>query len=165
MVIEWIKFGKPSGLGAITGMVAGLATITPASGSVGPAGALVVGLAGGVICYFATTYLKQRMKIDDSLDVFPVHGVGGMVGTFLAGIMVSANLGIFSGNGLAEGMTIGSQTGVQVVGILATGIYTAIATFILVKVVGAITSGIRVTDEQEQMGCDITDHDEKGYSM
>ena len=165
MVIEWIKFGKPSGLGAITGMVAGLATITPASGSVGPAGALLVGLAGGVICYFATTYLKQRMKIDDSLDVFPVHGVGGMVGTFLAGIMVSANLGIFSGNGLAEGMTIGSQTGVQVVGILATGIYTAIATFILVKVVGAITSGIRVTDEQEQMGCDITDHDEKGYSM
>ena len=165
MVIEWIKFGKPSGLGAITGMVAGLATITPASGSVGPAGALVVGLAGGVICYFATTYLKQRMKIDDSLDVFPVHGVGGMVGTFLAGIMVSANLGIFSGNGLAEGMTIGSQTGVQVVGILATGIYTAIATFILVKVVGAITSGIRVTDEQEQMGSDITEHDEKGYSM
>ena len=165
MVIEWIKFGKPSGLGAITGMVAGLATTTPASGSVGPAGALVVGLAGGVICYFATTYLKQRMKIDDSLDVFPVHGVGGMVGTFLAGIMVSANLGIFSGNGLAEGMTIGSQTGVQVVGILATAIYTAIATFILVKVVGAITSGIRVTDEQEQMGCDITDHDEKGYSM
>ena len=165
MVIEWIKFGKPSGLGAITGMVAGLATITPASGSVGPAGALVVGLAGGVICYFATTYLKQRMKIDDSLDVFPVHGVGGMVGTFLAGIMVSANLGIFSGNGLDEGMTIGSQTGVQVVGILATAIYTAIATFILVKVVGAITSGIRVTDEQEQMGCDITDHDEKGYSM
>ena len=165
MVIEWIKFGKPSGLGAITGMVAGLATITPASGSVGPAGALLVGLAGGVICYFATTYLKQRMKIDDSLDVFPVHGVGGMVGTFLAGILVSANLGIFSGNGLAEGMTIGSQTGVQIVGILATGIYTAIATFILVKVVGAITSGIRVTDEQEQMGCDITDHDEKGYSM
>ena len=146
-------------------MVAGLATITPASGSVGPAGALVVGLAGGVICYYATTYLKQRMKIDDSLDVFPVHGVGGMVGTFLAGIMVSANLGIFSGNGLSEGMTIGSQVGVQVTGILATGIYTAIATFILVKVVGAITSGIRVTDEQEQMGCDITDHDEKGYSM
>ena len=94
-----------------------------------------------------------------------MHGVGGIVGTFLAGIMVSANLGIFSGNGLSEGMTIGSQVGVQVTGILATGIYTAIATFILVKVVGAITSGIRVTDEQEQMGCDITDHDEKGYSM
>ncbi len=165
MVIEWLKFGKPSGLGAITGMVAGLATITPASGSVGPAGALLVGLAGGIICYYATTYLKQNLKIDDSLDVFPVHGVGGMVGTFLAGILVSNNLGIFSGNGLAEGMTVGSQVGVQVTGILATGIYTAIVTFILLKIVGALTSGIRITDEQEQVGCDITDHDEKGYSM
>ena len=165
MIIEWIKYGKPSGLGAITGMVAGLATITPASGSVGPAGALLVGLAGGVICYFATTFLKQRMKIDDSLDVFPVHGVGGIVGTFLAGILVSSNLGIFSGNGLADGMTIGSQVGVQVTGILAVGIYTAIVTFIVLKVVSAMTSGIRVNDEQEQMGCDIVDHDEKGYSM
>ena len=165
MVIEWIKFGKPSGLGAITGMVAGLATITPASGSVGPAGGLLVGLAGGIVCYYATTYLKQNLKIDDSLDVFPVHGVGGMVGTFLAGILVSNNLGVFSGNGLAEGMTIGSQVGVQVTGILATGIYTAIVTFILLKIVAALTSGIRITDEQEQVGCDITDHDEKGYSM
>ena len=165
MVIEWIKFGKPSGLGAITGMVAGLATITPASGSVGPAGGLLVGLAGGIVCYYATTYLKQNLKIDDSLDVFPVHGVGGMVGTFLAGILVSNNLGVFSGNGLAEGMTMGSQVGVQVTGILATGIYTAIVTFILLKIVAALTSGIRITDEQEQVGCDITDHDEKGYSM
>ena len=131
MIIEWIKFGKPSGLGAITGMVAGLATITPASGSVGPAGGLLVGLAGGIVCYYATTYLKQNLKIDDSLDVFPVHGVGGMVGTFLAGILVSNNLGVFSGNGLAEGMTMGSQVGVQVTGILATGIYTAIVTFVL----------------------------------
>ena len=165
MVIEWIKFGKPSGLGAITGMVAGLATITPASGSVGPAGGLLVGLAGGIVCYYATTYMKQNLKIDDSLDVFPVHGVGGIVGTFLAGILVSNNLGVFSGNGLAEGMTIGSQVGVQVTGILATGIYTAIVTFILLKIVAALTSGIRITDEQEQVGCDITDHDEKGYSM
>jgi len=165
IIIEWIKFGKPSGLGAITGMVAGLATITPASGSVGPAGALLVGLSGGVICYFATTYLKQTVKIDDSLDVFPVHGVGGMVGTFLAGILVSANLGVFSGNGLAEGMTVGSQLGVQIIGILATAIYTAIMTFILLKVVGVLTSGIRVSEEQEQQGLDITDHDEKGYSM
>ena len=165
MVIEWIKFGKPSGLVAITGMVAGLATITPASGSVGPAGGLLVGLAGGIVCYYATTYLKQNLKIDDSLDVFPVHGVGGMVGTFLAGILVSNNLGVFSGNGLAEGMTMGAQVGVQVTGILATGIYTAIVTFILLKIVAALTSGIRITDEQEQVGCDITDHDEKGYSM
>ncbi|MFT4815123.1 MAG: Amt family ammonium transporter [Pseudohongiellaceae bacterium] len=165
MAIEWIKFGKPSGLGAITGMVAGLATITPASGSVGPAGALLVGLSGGVVCYFATIYLKQKIKIDDSLDVFPVHGVGGIVGTFLAGILVSSNLGIFSGNGLADGVTMGSQVMVQIIGILSVAAYTAIITFIILKVVGAITSGIRVTEEEEQMGLDITDHDERGYSL
>ena len=165
MTIEWIKFGKPSGLGAITGMVAGLATITPASGSVGPAGALLVGLSGGVVCYFATIYLKQKIKIDDSLDVFPVHGVGGIVGTFLAGILVSSNLGIFSGNGLADGVTMGSQVMVQIIGILSVAAYTAIITFIILKVVGAITSGIRVTEEEEQMGLDITDHDERGYSL
>ena len=165
MAIEWIKFGKPSGLGAITGMVAGLATITPASGSVGPAGALLVGLSGGVICYFATTYLKQSLRIDDSLDVFPVHGVGGIIGTFLAGILVSSNLGIFSGNGYAEGMTMGSQISVQVLGILATALYTAVLTFVLLKVVGAITSGLRVDAEAEQQGLDIADHDEKGYSL
>jgi Amt family ammonium transporter len=132
---------------------------------VGPAGALVVGLAGGVICFFATTYLKQVVKIDDSLDVFPVHGIGGMVGTFLAGVMVSGNLGIFSGNGYADGATMGSQVGVQLTGIAAVAIYTAIVTFVLLKLVGALTSGIRVSDDQEQVGLDITDHDEKGYSM
>ena len=165
MSIEWIKYGKPSALGAVTGMVAGLATITPASGSVGPAGGLLVGILGGAVCFFATTYMKTKLKIDDSLDVFPVHGVGGMLGTFLAGILVSQNLGVFSGNGYAEGMTMSSQTVVQITGILATGIYTAVLTIIILKVVGALTSGIRVTDEEEQMGCDITDHDEKGYSM
>ena len=165
MSIEWMKHGKPSALGAVTGMVAGLATITPASGSVGPAGGLLVGIAGGAVCYFATTYMKTKLKIDDSLDVFPVHGVGGMLGTLLAGILVSQNLGVFSGNGYAEGMTMGSQTVVQITGILATGIYTAIMTFIILKIVGALTSGIRVSEEQEQMGCDITDHDEKGYNM
>lgn len=165
MIIEWIKYGKPSGLGAITGMVAGLASITPASGSVGPAGGLIVGLCGGVICYFATTYLKQKIKIDDALDVFPVHGVGGIVGTFLAGILVSSNLGIFSGNGFAEGATMGSQTMVQIIGILSVAAYTAVLTFVVLKVVSAITSGIRVTQEAEQIGLDITDHDEKGYSI
>ena len=165
MAIEWIKFGKPSGLGAITGMVAGLATITPASGSVGPAGALLVGLSGGIICYYATIYLKQKVKIDDSLDVFPVHGVGGIVGTFLAGILVSGELGIFSGNGLAQGMTMGSQVMVQIIGIFSVAAYTGILTFIILKVVGAVTSGIRVTQEEEQMGLDITDHDERGYSL
>ena len=165
MAIEWIKFGKPSGLGAITGMVAGLATITPASGSVGPAGALLVGLSGGVVCYFATTYLKQKIKIDDSLDVFPVHGVGGIIGTFLAGILVSGDLGIFSGNGFAQGMTMGSQVMVQIIGILSVAAYTGVLTFIILKVVAAVTSGIRVTQEEEQMGLDITDHDERGYSL
>jgi len=165
IIIEWLKYGKPSGLGAITGMVAGLATITPASGSVGPAGALLVGLSGGVICYYATSYLKQGLKIDDSLDVFPVHGVGGIVGTFLAGILVSADLGIFSGNGLPEGATISSQAGVQVIGIVATGVYTAILTVVLLKLVSALTGGLRVDEEQEQQGLDISDHDEKGYSM
>lgn len=165
MVIEWVKFGKPSGLGAITGMVAGLASITPASGSVGPAGALIVGMTGGIICYYATISMKQKLKIDDSLDVFPVHGVGGIIGTLLAGILVSANLGVFSGNGLADGMTIASQLGVQVLGIVATGVYTGILTFGLIKLVGALTGGIRVSEEQEQAGLDITAHDEKGYAM
>ncbi len=165
MSIEWVRHGKPSGLGAVTGLVAGLATITPASGSVGPAGALVLGIMGGVLCFTATYYLKQKIKIDDSLDVFPVHGVGGILGTLLAGVFVSQDLGVFSGNGYAEGMNMASQLGVQVIGILATGAYTAVLTIILFKFVGVVTSGYRVTDDEEQMGLDISDHDEKGYSM
>lgn len=165
MIIEWRKYGKPSGLGAITGMVAGLATITPASGSVGPAGAIVVGLVGGIVCYGCTNFLKQSLRIDDSLDVFPVHGVGGIVGTFLAAILVSSDLGIFSGNGYAEGMTMFSQLGVQIVGIIVTAIYTAVVTFWLIKLVSMMTNGVRVNQDQEQIGLDITDHDEKGYSI
>ena len=165
MTIEWVRHGKPSGLGAVTGMVAGLATITPASGSVGPAGGLLIGIMGGALCYTATNYLKHKLKIDDSLDVFPVHGVGGILGTVLAGIFVSQELGVFSGNGYAEGMDMASQLGVQVLGILATGAYTAVLTIILFKFVGVVTSGVRVTEDEEQMGLDISDHDEKGYSM
>jgi len=165
MIIEWVKHGKPSGLGAVTGMVAGLATITPAAGSVGPAGGLILGLSGGFICFFATNFLKLRVRIDDSLDVFPVHGVGGIVGTLLAAVFASQNLGVFSGNGYAEGMNMGSQLMVQLTGIVSIGLYTAILTFILLKIVGMLTSGIRVSADQEQMGLDITDHDEKGYSM
>jgi Amt family ammonium transporter len=165
MAIEWLKYGKPSGLGAITGMVAGLATITPAAGSVGPAAALLVGLSGGIVCYFCTTYLKQKMRIDDSLDVFPVHGVGGIVGTLLAGVLASDNLGILSGNGLAEGMTIGSQLLVQAIGIVIVGLFTFVVTFGLLKLVSVLTGGIRVSAEEEQIGLDIVDHDEKGYSM
>ncbi|MES3007585.1 MAG: ammonium transporter [Pseudomonadota bacterium] len=165
MSIEWVRHGKPSGLGAVTGMVAGLATITPASGSVGPAGAMVIGIMGGTLCFYATHYLKRKIKIDDSLDVFPVHGVGGILGTLMAGIFVSQELGVFSGNGYAEGMTMGSQLGVQIIGILATGAYTAVVTYLLIKLVSMLTSGIRVTDDEEQVGLDISDHDEKGYSM
>lgn len=108
--MEWIKYGKPSALGTVTGMVAGLGTITPASGYVGPMGALVIGTVAGVVCFYATGFIKRRLKIDDSLDVFPVHGVGGIIGTFFAGIFVVASLG---GAGLAEGMSMGSQVGVQ----------------------------------------------------
>jgi Amt family ammonium transporter len=165
MIIEWRKYGKPSGLGAITGMVAGLATITPASGSVGPAGALIIGLTGGIVCYVCTNYLKQKMRVDDSLDVFPVHGVGGIVGTFLAAILVSDSLGIFSGNGYAQGMNMGSQLGVQMLGIVVVALYTAVLTYWLIKLVGIMTNGIRVTKDEEQIGLDITDHDEQGYSM
>lgn len=164
MTIEWVRHGKPSGLGAVTGMVAGLATITPASGSVGPGGALILGIMGGLLCFTATYYLKQKIKIDDSLDVFPVHGVGGILGTLLAGVFVSQELGVFSGNGYAEGMDMASQLGVQVVGILATGVYTAVVTIILFKLVGVMTSGVRVSEDEEQIGLDISDHDEKGYT-
>jgi Amt family ammonium transporter len=165
MAIEWLKHGKPSGLGAITGMVAGLATITPASGSVGPAGALILGLSGGIVCYYCTLSLKQKLRIDDSLDVFPVHGVGGIVGTLLAGTFVSGGLGVFSGNGLADGMTIASQLGVQVFGIVVVALFTLVVTAGLLRAVSAVTGGIRVSEEEEQIGLDIVDHDEKGYSM
>ena len=117
MMMEWIKYGKPSVLGIVTGMVAGLGTITPASGFVGPGGALIIGFSAGIICYYATQAIKQRFKIDDSLDVFPVHGVGGILGTFYAGIFASDALGVFSGQGYNEGMDMASQTYVQLVGL------------------------------------------------
>ncbi|MGH8120905.1 MAG: ammonium transporter, partial [Gammaproteobacteria bacterium] len=164
MIAEWIKYGKPSVLGIVTGMVAGLATITPASGYVGPGGALVIGLLAGVICFSATNYMKRALNVDDSLDVFPVHGVGGMLGTFLAGVFASASLGVFSGQGYAEGMTMGSQIGVQVIGILAVAIYTAILTFALLKVVDFVL-GLRASVEEETMGLDTSQHNERGYNF
>jgi Amt family ammonium transporter len=164
LTIEWIKYGKPSALGAVTGMVAGLGTITPASGFVGPAAALVIGVSAGTVCFFATNALKQRFKIDDSLDVFPVHGVGGMLGTFAVGIFASSELGIFSGQGLAEGMTIGSQLLVQLCGIAAVAIYTAVATLVILKLVNLFTP-LRVSDEEENAGLDIVLHNESGYDL
>jgi Amt family ammonium transporter len=126
---------------------------------------MLIGVMGGFVCFFATHYLKNKLKIDDSLDVFPVHGVGGMLGLVMAAVFISGDLGVFSGNGYAEGMALGSQLGVQVIGLLATALYTLVVTVILMKVVGAITSGNRVSTEDEMTGLDITDHNEKGYSM
>ncbi len=161
---EWIKFGKPSALGAVTGMVAGLGTITPASGFVGPAGALVIGFLAGVICFSATNYLKQVLKIDDSLDVFPVHGVGGILGTLLAGVLSATSLGVFSGYGFADGIeTMGGQFKVQLIGVVATVIFTAVVSFIILKVVDKLV-GLRVTREEESEGLDIALHEERGYS-
>ena len=164
MFYEWVKFGKPTALGMATGIIAGLGTITPASGFVGPAGALVIGFLAGAICFNAVIFVKQKLKIDDSLDVFPVHGVGGILGTLLAGIFAASSLGIFSGQGLAEGMTISSQLGVQFVGVVSTIIYTAVATYVILKIIEPIT-GLRVIDDEEQQGIDISSHEEKGYDL
>ena len=164
MMMEWTKHGKPSVLGIVTGMVAGLGTITPASGFVGPAGALVIGLSAGVICYYATQAIKQRFHIDDSLDVFPVHGVGGMLGTLLAGIFASDQLGVFSGQGYNEGMNMASQVSVQITGIIATFAYTAVITYLLLKLIDNLLT-LRVDEEDEIRGLDLVEHDERGYDL
>jgi Amt family ammonium transporter len=164
MSYEWIKFGKPTALGAVTGMVAGLGTITPASGFVGPAGALVIGISAGIVCFNATLLIKRVWKIDDSLDVFPVHGVGGILGTMLAGVFASTELGLFSGQGFADGInSISEQLGVQAIGVAATVTFTAVATLVLLKVVDMVLGGLRVTAEEEIQGLDISSHEERGY--
>lgn len=164
--IEWLKFGKPSALGIVTGMVAGLGTITPASGYVGPAGALLIGLLGGVVCFYSTVYIKQKLKIDDSLDVFPVHGVGGILGTLLAGIFSSPQLGVFSGYGFAAvNDTMIDQLGVQIIGVTATFTYTAVVTWLLFVIIRKLLGGLRVSTEQEVNGLDLSEHEETGYSL
>ena len=162
--IEWIKFGKPSALGAVTGLVAGLGTITPASGYVGPAAALLIGTMAGTVCFFATQGLKRVLKIDDSLDVFPVHGVGGILGTLAAGIFASSELGVFSGQGLAAGRGIGTQLLTQACGVAAVGLYTALMTWVLLRVAGALV-GLRVSAEEETEGLDVVLHNERGYDL
>ena len=140
--IEWIKFGKPSLVGTVTGVIAGLATVTPASGFVGPLGGLILGALAGAICFFAVDFVKERLNIDDSLDVFAVHGVGGILGTLLVALLAVGALG---GNGVSvESGNIGAQVGVQAIGLLATAAWAAIATFIIVKITGVITGGLRV---------------------
>lgn len=162
MCVEWLRFGKPSALGAVTGMVAGLGTITPASGFVGPAGALVIGVSAGVVCFSATMWLKRVLKIDDSLDVFPVHGVGGALGTILAGIFANKSLGIFSGQG--DGAAIGDQLLIQLTGVVSVAVYTAIVSFVILKVVDAML-GLRVSEDEETEGLDLNQHNERGYDI
>ncbi len=165
VLCEKVKYGKPSVLGIVTGMVAGLGTITPASGFVGPGGALIIGLLAGFVCFNATQFIKRKLQIDDSLDVFPVHGVGGMLGTTLAGVFASTQLGVFSGYGFAEDIeTMGRQVGVQLVGVGATVAYTAVATFVILKLVGLVTA-LRVDSETETRGLDLSEHDERGYNL
>ena len=165
MTAEWVRFGKPSALGAVTGMVAGLGTITPASGFVGPGGALVIGVLAGFVCFNATLYIKRVLKIDDSLDVFPVHGVGGALGTLMAGVFSATSLGVFSGYGFADGISsMGGQLYVQLVGVLATVVFTAVVTYVILKIVGALI-GLRVDEDQEIEGLDIVLHEERGYDI
>ncbi|MGR8918100.1 MAG: ammonium transporter [Gammaproteobacteria bacterium] len=161
MTIEWTKHGKPSVLGIVTGMVAGLGTITPASGYVGPLGGLMIGLIAGVVCYFATQLVKRSFHIDDSLDVFPVHGVGGILGTLLAGVFVSDS---FGGIGYDDGVTMASQLTTQFIGVIATMAWCGVLTFVLLKATQALV-GLRVTQEVETEGLDLAEHDERGYIL
>ena len=148
IIIEWIKYGKPSVLGIITGMVAGLGTITPASGFVGPSGALIIGISAGIVCYYATQLIKRKLEIDDSLDVFPVHGVGGILGTLLAGVFVAKNLG---GVGYAEGMTMASQVSVQAVGVIATALWSGVVTWILLKILDATMAYVSLQSRKQKV--------------
>ena len=159
MGCEWIRYGKPSVLGIVTGMVAGLGTITPASGYVGPVGGLIIGLSAGVVCYFATQFIKRSLKIDDSLDVFPVHGVGGILGILLTAVFAADSMG-----GLGLESTISSQLVIQAIGAVATIVWCGIASFILLKIIDA-TIGLRVSDEEETEGLDLVLHDERGYNF
>ena len=161
MLCEWLRYGKPSALGIVTGMVAGLGTITPASGFVGPIGALVIGGGAGVACFFATNYMKRALNVDDSLDVFPVHGVGGLLGTLLTGIFVSS---AFNGIGYPDKVTMGDQFMTQVIGVVATAVWSGVLTWILLKLVDAI-AGMRVATEEETEGLDTVLHNEQGYNL
>jgi len=161
MSLEWLRFGKPSVLGIVTGMVAGLGTITPASGFVGPMGALIIGLVAGVVCFFATQFIKRKLKIDDSLDVFPVHGVGGFTGLLLTAVFSAP---LFDGLGLPDGVGIGQQLVTQLIGAVATLVWSGVATLVILKLVNLLVP-LRVSVEQENEGLDLVLHEERGYSL
>jgi Amt family ammonium transporter len=158
---EWVKFGKPSVLGIVTGMVAGLGTITPASGYVGPLGGLVIGLVAGVVCFWATQMVKRRFEIDDSLDVFPVHGVGGFMGILFTALFAATSLG---GSGLPGEQSIVGQFGVQVLGAIGTAVWCGALTWLILKLVNFVVA-LRVTSEEETEGLDIALHEERGYNL
>jgi Amt family ammonium transporter len=160
LVVEWWRYGKPSMLGVITGMVAGLGTITPASGFVGPGGAIVIGLAAGTVCFYATQLLKRVLHLDDSLDVSPVHGVGGVVGTLLTGVFAAVSLG---GTGFTVQQSMGAQVGVQALGVGVTIVWCGLVTWGLLKLLD-VTLGLRVSEEAERQGLDLAEHGERGYS-
>jgi Amt family ammonium transporter len=161
MLCEWIKYGKPSVLGIVTGMVAGLGTITPASGFVGPVGALIIGAVAGLVCFIATNYMKRALSVDDSLDVFPVHGVGGLIGTLMTAILVSST---FNGIGYPDKVTMGDQFVTQLIGVVATAVWSGVLTWVLLKLVDA-TAGMRVAGDEETEGLDTVLHNEKGYNL
>ena len=159
MFAEWVGHGKPSALGIASGVVAGLVAITPAAGTVGPMGALVIGLAAGVICYFCATSLKRKLGYDDSLDAFGVHGIGGIVGAILTGVFAAPALG-----GFGAVTDIGMQVWIQAKGVIFTVVYTAIVTYVILKVLDVVM-GLRVSEEEESVGLDLAQHNERGYNL
>jgi Amt family ammonium transporter len=159
MVVEWLRFGRPSLVGIVTGMVAGLATVKPASGFIGVPGGLILGLAGGFGCYFAVDMIRGRLKIDDSLDVFAVHGVGGIIGSLLVAFLA---LPSFGGLGLADGVTAGAQFAVQFKSVAITVLWTLVVSAIILMIARAAV-GLRVDDQVEVDGLDLAEHGERGY--
>ena len=159
MFIDWLKFGKPTLVGLVTGTIAGLASITPASGFVGPIGALIIGGSAGIICYVLVSFVKNTLKVDDSLDVFAVHGAGGVLGILLVSFLTDSNIG---GAGYADGMSASSQFNVQLIGVASVFIWSIIASLIIIVIVKALT-GLRVEDSHEEEGLDISSHGETNY--
>ena len=159
MFIDWLKFGKPTLVGLVTGTIAGLASITPASGFVGPTGALIIGGSAGIICYVLVSFVKNTLKVDDSLDVFAVHGAGGVLGILLVSFLTDSNIG---GAGYADGMSASSQFNIQLIGVASVFVWSIIASLIIIVIVKALT-GLRVEDSNEEEGLDISSHGETNY--
>ena len=159
MLVEWLRFGRPSLVGIVTGMVAGLATVTPASGYIGVPGGLILGLVGGFGCYYAVDIIRGKLKIDDSLDVFAVHGVGGILGSLLVAFLATP---VFGGLGLADGISASAQFMVQLQSVVVTVIWTAVASAIILMIARA-TGGLRVDEQTEVDGLDLAEHGERGY--